>query len=274
MAAQPELWDDQARAQQILQELNDNKAQLEQLKTWQGSLDDTEAILELLEEDSDETLLAEAQSTLTDMTQALDTWELQQLLSGVYDKSGAVLTINAGAGGTDAQDWAEMLLRMYTRWAERQGYKVALVEQSDGEEAGLKSATLEIQGSYAFGYLKAEKGVEILAEEQGVLVKGNLDTLVLKDQLWVTIIESKQASFSTEEGLAQLLAYMLAAPLTDHPSYGLVTNGGSFLFVKLVRGDTPQYAVSDLFGIQNRRNGLYEVFQILKHLIQITASEG
>ena len=104
LAAQPELWDDQARAQQILQELNDNKAQLEQLKTWQGSLDDTEAILELLEEDSDETLLAEAQSTLIEMTQALDTWELQQLLSGVYDKSGAVLTINAGAGGTDAQD--------------------------------------------------------------------------------------------------------------------------------------------------------------------------
>ncbi|MEM7650350.1 MAG: peptide chain release factor 2 [Cyanobacteria bacterium P01_A01_bin.70] len=162
LAAQPELWDDQARAQQILQELNDNKAQLEQLKTWQSSLDDTAAILELLEEDSDETLLAEAQSTLTDMTQALDTWELQQLLSGVYDKSGAVLTINAGAGGTDAQDWAEMLLRMYTRWAERQGYKVALVEQSDGEEAGLKSATLEIQGRYAFGYLKAEKGTHRL----------------------------------------------------------------------------------------------------------------
>ncbi|MGD1943456.1 MAG: peptide chain release factor 2 [Leptolyngbyaceae cyanobacterium] len=162
LAAQPELWDDQARAQQILQELNDNKAQLEQLTTWQGSLDDAEAILELLEEDADETLLAEAQSTLSEMTQALDTWELQQLLSGVYDKSGAVLTINAGAGGTDAQDWAEMLLRMYTRWAERQGYKVALVEQSDGEEAGLKSATLEIQGRYAFGYLKAEKGTHRL----------------------------------------------------------------------------------------------------------------
>jgi len=118
--------------------------------------------LELLEDDSDETLFDEAQSTLSELSHALDQWELQQLLSGPYDKSGAVLAINAGAGGTDAQDWAEMLLRMYTRWAERQGYKVALVEISEGDEAGLKSATLEIQGRYAFGYLKAEKGTHRL----------------------------------------------------------------------------------------------------------------
>jgi peptide chain release factor 2 len=84
------------------------------------------------------------------------------LLSGPFDKRGAVLTINAGAGGTDAQDWAEMLLRMYTRWSEQQGYQVHLVEISEGEEAGLKSATLEITGRYAFGYLKAEKGTHRL----------------------------------------------------------------------------------------------------------------
>ena len=161
-AAQPELWDDQEAAQKILQELNDSKAQIEQLNQWRSQLEDTEAILELLEEEADESLLAEAQSTLADMTHALDLWELQQMLSGPYDKSGAVLTINAGAGGTDAQDWAEMLLRMYTRWAESQGYKVALVEQSEGDEAGLKSVTLEIDGRYAFGYLKAEKGTHRL----------------------------------------------------------------------------------------------------------------
>lgn len=156
------MWDDQENAQQILQELNDQKSQLDQLKTWQAQLEDTEAILELLEDDSDETLFDEAQNTLSELSHALDQWELQQLLSGPYDKSGAVLAINAGAGGTDAQDWAEMLLRMYTRWAERQGYKVALVEMSEGDEAGLKSATLEIQGRYAFGYLKAEKGTHRL----------------------------------------------------------------------------------------------------------------
>ena len=83
-------------------------------------------------------------------------------MSGPYDTKGAVLTINAGAGGTDAQDWAEMLLRMYTRWAEQQGYKVKLTEESPGDEAGIKSATLEIEGRYAFGYLKAEKGTHRL----------------------------------------------------------------------------------------------------------------
>lgn len=87
---------------------------------------------------------------------------MQQLLSGTYDLKGAILTINAGAGGTDAQDWAQMLLRMYSRWAEKQGYKVTLDEISEGEEAGIKSATLEIEGRYAFGYLKGEKGTHRL----------------------------------------------------------------------------------------------------------------
>ena len=161
-AAQPDFWDDQSKAQDTLQELSDYKASLSQLTTWRASLDDTMAILELLQEDQDDTLFQEAQTTVASLSQELDQWELQQLLSGPYDKKGAVLTLNAGAGGTDAQDWAEMLLRMYTRWAEHQGYQVHLVEISEGEEAGLKSATLEITGRYAYGYLKSEKGTHRL----------------------------------------------------------------------------------------------------------------
>jgi peptide chain release factor 2 len=99
---------------------------------------------------------------LSQLNHELDRWELQQLLSGIYDEKGAILTINAGAGGTDAQDWAEMLLRMYTRWGNQQGYKVHLAEISEGDEAGIKSATLEIQGRYAYGYLKGEKGTHRL----------------------------------------------------------------------------------------------------------------
>ncbi|BAQ64442.1 peptide chain release factor 2 [Geminocystis sp. NIES-3709] len=96
------------------------------------------------------------------MTRELDKWELQKLLSGIYDQKGAILTINAGAGGTDAQDWAEMLLRMYTRWAEKQNYRVTLAEISLGDEAGIKSVTVEIEGKYAYGYLKGEKGTHRL----------------------------------------------------------------------------------------------------------------
>ena len=162
IAAQPEFWDDQTAAQQTLQELNNLKDHLQQYDHWQASLEDTKAVLELLELETDEGLLQEAESNITQLSRELDQWELQQLLSGLYDEKGAVLTINAGAGGTDAQDWAEMLVRMYTRWGENQGYKVNLAEISEGDEAGVKSATLEITGRYAYGYLHAEKGTHRL----------------------------------------------------------------------------------------------------------------
>lgn len=162
LAAQPDFWDSAEIAQETLQKLNDCKSNLEQHQRWQGQLEDAKAIAELLEVEDDATLLTEAESNLTHLVQELDRWELQKLLSGPYDARGAILTINAGAGGTDAQDWAEMLLRMYTRWAEKQGYKVQLAELSEGEEAGIKSVTLEITGRYAYGYLKGEKGTHRL----------------------------------------------------------------------------------------------------------------
>ncbi len=161
-AAQPDFWDDQTEAQETLQALNDLKTNLLQYEQWQASLEDAKAVLELLELEADAALLTEAQTNLSTLNQELDRWELQQLLSGPYDAKGAVLTINAGAGGTDAADWAEMLLRMYTRWGESHGYKVTLAELSEGDEAGIKSATLEIMGRYAYGYLKAEKGTHRL----------------------------------------------------------------------------------------------------------------
>ncbi|WP_146003821.1 peptide chain release factor 2 [Fischerella thermalis] len=162
IAAQPEFWEDQVKAQGTLQELNDLKAHLQQYEQWQSSLEDTKAVLELLELETDEALLQEAEATVTKLNRELDQWELQQLLSGPYDDKGAVLTINAGAGGTDAQDWAEMLLRMYTRWAENHGYKVNLTDESEGDEAGIKSATIEITGRYAYGYLRSETGTHRL----------------------------------------------------------------------------------------------------------------
>ncbi|WP_133164045.1 peptide chain release factor 2 [Cuspidothrix issatschenkoi] len=162
ISAQTEFWDDQTQAQNTLQELNDLKSHLDQYYQWHTHLDDTRAVVELLELETDTALLQEAESTITKLNHDLDQWELQQLLSGTYDDKGAVLTINAGAGGTDAQDWAFMLMRMYTRWAEDHGYKVTLAEESEGDEAGIKSATLEITGRYAYGYLRSEMGTHRL----------------------------------------------------------------------------------------------------------------
>ncbi|MEB3177121.1 MAG: peptide chain release factor 2 [Synechococcus sp.] len=162
LAAQPDFWDDQNNARKQMRQLDDVKAQLEQLRSWRASVDDASATLELYDMEPDEGLLEEAHGGLQELRKALDRWELERLLSGTYDKEGAVISINAGAGGTDAQDWALMLMRMYTRWAEAHGMKVSVDELSEGEEAGIKSCTIEIEGRYAYGYLRNEKGTHRL----------------------------------------------------------------------------------------------------------------
>jgi len=115
-------------------------------------------------------------------------------------------------------------------------------------------------------HVKAEKSVEIAVEDEGVLNKGQIDVLVLREQLWVMVIESKQAAFSIEAGLAQIIAYMLATPHAEKPCFGMITTGGSFIFIKLVKGETPQYTTSNLWEIRNRGNELYKVLSILKKL--------
>jgi len=162
LAAQPDFWTDQHQAQQHMRQLDQVKAQLDDLKGWQNSLADAQAAMELHQLEPEELLLEEAHSALGTLQTALDRWELERLLNGPYDEEGAVLTINAGAGGTDAQDWAEMLMRMYSRWAERNGMAITVAELSEGEEAGIKSTTLEISGRYAYGYLRHEKGTHRL----------------------------------------------------------------------------------------------------------------
>ena len=118
-------------------------------------------------------------------------------------------------------------------------------------------------------YFRTEESIEISAEDEGVLVKGSLDTLVLKDQFWVMVIESKKASFSIEAGLAQILAYMLGNPHPESPSFGMIVTGGTFIFIKLVKGEFPQYATSAEFSLRNPGNDLYKVLSILKHLSQL-----
>lgn len=134
------------------------KDNLEFLDKWQNVTDDAEVAFDI----GDSELINESAKKLNEMERALDSFEVKQMLSGEYDGADAILAINAGAGGTDAQDWASLLLRMYTRWAENKGWKVELLDKLDGEEAGIKSATIKITGKFAFGYAKAEKGVHRL----------------------------------------------------------------------------------------------------------------
>lgn len=154
----PEIWADQKKASKLGSQIRDIKDNLEFLEKWQGVIDDTETALEI----ADEELINEVAEQLNAMEKALEKFEVKQMLSGEYDEADAILTINAGAGGTDAQDWASLMLRMYIRWAESHEWKVELLDKLDGDEAGIKSATIKITGKFAYGYAKAEKGVHRL----------------------------------------------------------------------------------------------------------------
>ncbi len=162
ISSQPQFWDDQKKAKILLQSLDDIKYQLFQVKEWEKYILDANASLELYSLEPDEELITESYYGLVSLKNSLDKWEFQRLLCGEYDKESALISINAGAGGTDAQDWVEMLLRMYRRWAEMHSMNLKINELSEGEEAGIKSVNFEINGKYAYGYLQNEKGTHRL----------------------------------------------------------------------------------------------------------------
>ena len=155
---EPNVWSDQQKVSSLGQEIKEKKDILEKLSKWEQVITDSEASIEL----HDKELISLSLDEIHNIKKEIEKFELQQMLSGEYDSADAILTINSGAGGTDAQDWANMLLRMYLRWAEQRGWKTEILDKLDGEEAGIKSATIKISGKYAFGYSKAEKGVHRL----------------------------------------------------------------------------------------------------------------
>jgi peptide chain release factor 2 len=156
------FWNDQQQAQQKIAELREVKDIIEQIKSLDTQKDDMQVLLELLQEEEDPSLHQECQTALKDFQQQVNAFELQQLLNGPYDRNSAILELHPGAGGTESQDWAEMLLRMYSRWSEKNGYKIEMIDYLPGDEAGLKSVTLLVKGINAYGYLRTEKGIHRL----------------------------------------------------------------------------------------------------------------
>jgi peptide chain release factor 2 len=161
-ASSPDLWDDPERAQTVTSRLSHLQNELERLETMTSRVDDLEVLVELAESEDDADVLAEAERELVSVEKALGDLEVRTLLSGEYDEREALVTIRSEAGGVDAADFAEMLLRMYLRWAERHGYRTEVYDTSYAEEAGIKSATFKVDAPYAYGTLSVEQGTHRL----------------------------------------------------------------------------------------------------------------
>ncbi|MBS0640319.1 MAG: peptide chain release factor 2 [Acetobacteraceae bacterium] len=161
-AEDPALWNDPAAAQKVMRERNQLAGAMEGVQTLERDVADALELIELAEADGDEAMLREAVASLRTAAEEAKRREIESLLSGEADANDCYIELNSGAGGTEAQDWAEMLMRMYMRWAEQHGYKVQVLEESEGEQAGIKSATLQVSGPNAYGWLKTEAGVHRL----------------------------------------------------------------------------------------------------------------
>ncbi|SJZ43135.1 peptide chain release factor 2 [Selenihalanaerobacter shriftii] len=157
-----DFWDDSSKAQKIAKKASGIKDKINNFDNLKENLEELEVLIELAREEDEDSLVPEVKEGIKALEEAVEKLELKVLLKGEYDKNNALLSINPGAGGTESQDWAEMLLRMYKRWAEQNDYEVETLEFIVGEEAGIKSVTLQINGPYAYGYLKSEKGVHRL----------------------------------------------------------------------------------------------------------------
>ncbi len=155
------FWDDVQKAQEVTQEAKRVKDKIDKFKNLNERIDDVEVLKELMEENDEETA-KEIISEVKALSKEIDTLKIETILSGEYDRNDAILTLHTGVGGSDANDWTEMLLRMYTRWCEKKRYSLETIDYLPGDEAGVKSVTLKVKGEFAYGYLKAEKGIHRL----------------------------------------------------------------------------------------------------------------
>ncbi|AZB44500.1 peptide chain release factor 2 [Bacillus sp. FJAT-42376] len=197
--AHPSFWNDQNAAQVVINEAKGLKDVVNQFQEMSESYENLQLTLELLKEEPDDELQDELVSELKGLTGQMNDFELQLLLSEPYDKSNAILELHPGAGGTESQDWGSMLLRMYTRWAEKKGFKVETMDYLPGDEAGIKSVTLLIKGHNAYGYLKAEKGVHRLVRISPFDSSGRRHTSFVSCEIMPEFNEEIEIEIRTED---------------------------------------------------------------------------
>ena len=198
-SSQPGFYDDQEKSQKVFAEMSTLRDRLERYARLQTQMEDAETLIEMCEEASDEDLAQEAQDAVDAAASSVEELRLITLLSGEYDKNNAILTFHAGAGGTEAQDWAEMLFRMYTRWGTAHGYKVQTLDYLDGDEAGLKSASILVEGANAYGMLRSENGVHRLVRVSPFDASGRRQTSFASLEVMPEMDDSIQVDIRPED---------------------------------------------------------------------------
>ena len=198
-AAENGFWDDVENSQKVLQRTSRLKSKIGAYDKLQSSYDDAMVMIELADEEEDESLYDECKESVEKVEQGIESMNLATLLSGEYDERNAILTFHAGAGGTEAQDWASMLFRMYNRWGERHGFKVSTLDYLDGDEAGIKSATILIEGENAYGYMKSEAGVHRLVRVSPFDAQGRRHTSFASVEVMPEIDDTVEVDIRPED---------------------------------------------------------------------------
>lgn len=196
---EPVFWNDIALAQGITQQAKGIKDRLDRFNLVISKIEDLDVLIELSQEEDDDSSMAEIKSELRELTHDTDVFRIEILLAGNYDKNNAILTLHTGAGGNDAQDWTEMLYRMYARWCEKKGYKVEVLDYQPSDEAGIKAVTLKITGEYAYGYLKAEKGVHRLVRISPYNANGKRQTSFASCEVLPELTESQDIDIRPDD---------------------------------------------------------------------------
>lgn len=198
-ASEPGFWDDLENSQKVLQETRSLESNIEKYNKISTSSDDIEVMIEMAEEEQDEDMINEIEEELNNLGEAIEKLTLTSLLTGEYDKCNAIINFHAGAGGTEAQDWAEMLFRMYNRWGENHGFKVKTLDYLEGNDAGMKSASIIIEGENAYGYLKSEAGIHRLVRISPFDSSGSRHTSFAAIDVMPEIDDTVEVDIRTED---------------------------------------------------------------------------
>lgn len=195
---EPGFWDDSKKAEEVTKKSKLIKDKIENYDKLKSQFDDIEVLKDIMEEDDEESA-NEIIETVKSIESEIDDYNMKILLSGEYDKNNAIVTLHVGVGGTDANDWTEMLLRMYTRWCESKGYSVETIDLIAGDEAGIKSVTLKVTGEYAYGYLKAEKGIHRLVRISPYNANGKRQTSFASMEVLPELTKEQDIEIRTED---------------------------------------------------------------------------